>query len=227
MKIIKASYQILTNVNWPDVLRQIEKIGRTCYKSESAITPETSIKFVKNLIERGHESVLEHQSISVRVICDRGISHEIVRHRIASYSQESTRFCNYAKQNELTFIKPPWVDDMWLGVFNFESAADNASYATVEQLDDCCWSRSLLDAECQYLKLIDLGWTPQEAQSILPNSLKTEIVMTMNLREWRHFFKLRVVGISGKPHMQMLELTIPMLQEFKKLIPVVFDDLIV
>jgi thymidylate synthase (FAD) len=208
MKIIKTSYQILTNVNWPDVLRQIEKISRTCYKSESAITPETSIKFVKNLIERGHESVLEHQSISVRVICDRGVSHEIVRHRIASYSQESTRFCNYAKHDELVFIQPCFWNE--------------------NQTEYIAWFNACQASEKLYLHLINqLECTPQEARSILPNSLKTEIVMTMNLRECRYFFKSRAVGSSGKPHPQMLELTLPMLQEFKKLIHVVFNDLVV
>jgi len=221
MKIINASYQILTNVNWPDILRQIEKIGRTCYKSEENITPETSIKFVKNLINCGHESVLEHQSVSVRVICDRGISHEVVRHRIASYSQESTRFCNYAKQNELIFVKPCFFENIKEGIYTFES--DDMNLTIGESL----WFDTMLLCESRYLQLINNGLTPQEARSILPNSLKTEIVMTMNLREWMHFFKLRAIEISGKPHPQMLELTIPMLKSFQKLIPIVFDDLVV
>lgn len=221
MKIINASFTVLTNINWPDVLRQIEIAGRTCYKSESMITPDTSIVFVKNLIKHGHESVLEHQSISVKIICDRGISHELVRHRIASYSQESTRYCNYSKQNELTFIKPCFFSNMQIGNFSFEH---NDFYLTT---NESLWFDTMILCESRYLSMIENGCTPQEARSILPHSLKTEIVVTMNLREWRYFFKLRAAGTCGKPHPQMLEITIPMLNAFKKLLPVVFDDIIV
>jgi thymidylate synthase (FAD) len=201
MKIIKAGFAILNGIDGDDILAAIEDAGRTCYKSDSGDAEH----FVYRIIRMGHESVLEHQHVSVRVVCDRGVSHEIVRHRIASYSQESTRFCNYGKAGEVAFITPLF----W--------KADSQEYHV--------WYMSMLQAEVAYLALIKNGATPQEARSVLPNSLKTEIVMTMNLREWRHFFKLRAAGAAGKPHPQMLEITVPMLAEFKRRIPVVFDDI--
>lgn len=207
MKIIEPSYEILDNINdhWgEDILRNIELAARVCYKSEDKMTKDSARTLVANLIKRGHESALEHEKISVRFICDRGMSHEIVRHRIASYSQESTRYCNYAKGDfggELTFIKPFFFKD---GSEEFEE-----------------WRLACLGAEQAYLKLIELGRSPQEARSVLPNSLKTEIVVTMNLREWRHFFFLRS---ARDAHPQMRELACPLLQDFRCFIPVVFDD---
>ena len=156
------------------------------------------------IIKRWHLSVLEHQTITVRVICDRGVSHEIVRHRLASYTQESTRYCNYTKGkfgSEITVIEPCF----W--------SADDEKYKV--------WKQTVEQIEAGYNRLIDLGATPQEARSVLPNSLKTEIVVTMNLREWRHFFTLRT---SPAAHPQMREVAIPMLKEFKRIIPVIFDD---
>lgn len=206
MRIVPPSYEILTQLNGPQILKSIEKIGRVCYKSEANITEDSAQKFVKNIIKRGHESVIEHYSVTVKIVCDRGISHEIVRHRIASYSQESTRYCNYSSGkfgNELTAIRPFfWIDS-------------EEKYQI--------WQKSMADAEQAYLALIELGATPQEARSVLPNSLKTEIIVTMNLREWRHFFKLRA---EAHAHPQMREIAVPLLQEFQKRIPVLFDDLL-
>lgn len=206
MKVIKPSFEILTVIDAEKMLGNIERAGRTCYKSSSPFNYDSAKRFVRSLIDSKHESVLEHESISVRIICDRGVSHELVRHRIASYSQESTRFCNYAKSTELVFIKPCFWE------------VTSPTYSLWESL--CC------DAESCYLDLIDMGATPQEARSVLPNSLKTEIVITQNLRQWRHFFKLRALGISGKPHPQMLEITVPLLSVMKMYLPVVFDDLL-
>jgi thymidylate synthase (FAD) len=205
MKIINAGFQILGDIRAENILSAIEVAGRTCYKSESVVSSETAAPFVANIIKLGHESVLEHQSVSVRIICDRGVSHEIVRHRIASYSQESTRFCNYGKSKEVVFIKPCFWNE------------DQVIYTV--------WEQCMREAESTYLTMIAHGAKPQEARSVLPNSLKTEIIVTMNLREWRHFFKLRAAGTAGKPHPQMLEITVPMLAEFKKQIPIVFDDI--
>ena len=205
MKIINASYHIETPINSAEILKRIEKAGRTCYKSEDRITAESAEKFVRMLIERGHESVLEHESITVRFICDRGVSHEIVRHRLASYSQESTRYCNYSNdrfRNNITFIKPCFLDE---GTGGYK-----------------LWKQAMFIAEKEYFELLKLGCTPQEARSVLPNSTKTEVVMTANLREWRHFLKLRTATAA---HPQMRELTVPLLKELQERIPVVFDDI--
>jgi len=205
MKVINPSFKILTEINGEEILKHIEHAGRIAYKSEDKITGNSSKKFVKMLIERGHLSVIEHVSVSVLLICDRGVTHEIVRHRIASYTQESTRYCNYSKGKfgaEITVIKPFFWD------MNSEKFA--------------IWLMAMKSAENTYMQLIEKDATPQEARSVLPNSLKTEIVITMNLREWRHFFKLRT-AIDAHP--QMREIVIPLLEEFRKRIPIVFDDI--
>jgi len=208
MNSVKASFFIETRVDGSEILKQIETAGRICYKSEDKITATSAKRFVKSIIEKGHESVLEHANVTVRVICDRGVSHEIVRHRMASYSQESTRYCNYHKDkfnNELNFVTPC-----------FWSRYDDDNDKLV------IWLETMSYIETQYMKLIELGAKPEEARAVLPNSLKTELSMTMNLREWRHFFKLRTaVGA----HPQMREITIPMLEDFKRLIPIIFDDI--
>lgn len=205
MKIINASCKIEIPIDGAEILKRIEKAGRTCYKSEDRITDESAEAFVRKLIERGHESVLEHASITVRFICDRGISHEIVRHRLASYSQESTRYCNYSGdrfRNNITFIKPCFLEE---GTGGYK-----------------LWKQAMFIAEKEYFELLKLSCTPQEARSVLPNSTKTEIVMTANLREWRHFLKLRTATAA---HPQMRELTVPLLKELQERIPVVFDDI--
>jgi thymidylate synthase (FAD) len=297
-------------------MKHIESCGRVCYKSEHKITTDSYIKFIQNIIKRGHESVLEHGNIilrcnkatttwfgamrtiiahrlnlevyirsteyavsanirawrdffkavkeinpeglvhfyplmrkydilfgdilseidpdikpykggifwieitmddlnenerlthhceTVRFITDRGISHEIVRHRPASFSQESTRYCNYSKDDfcgEITVIKPCFLSEhtqAWWG-----------------------WYDGCKRAEDAYFNLLDIGLTPQEARSVLPTSLKTEVVMTTNLREWRHFLKLRT---ASSAHPQIREIAIPLLAELKQRIPVVFDDI--
>ena len=205
MKIIKPYTEIIDELNGQDILKKIEKCGRVCYKSEDKIAKGSAEKFVANIIKRGHEAVLEHFSFTVKFVVDRGVSHEIVRHRLASYCQESTRYCNYIKDgfgSEITFIKPFFLDENTGGWFHWKSSCEFAEYA--------------------YFGLLDLGCTPQEARSVLPNSLKTELMMTANLREWRTFFKLRT---APSAHPQMREVTIPLLKELKKLIPVVFDDI--
>ena len=206
MKIINASYEILTPINGEQILKDIEKIGRTCYKSENLITEDSSKIFVRNLIKRGHEAMLEHNNITVRFICDRGVSHELVRHRLASFAQESTRYCNYSKDkfgNELTFIKPCfWNNETNVNYLNWENVLENI--------------------ECAYFGMLKCGAPPEQARNILPNSLKTEVVMSANIREWRHFFKLRC-DKAAQP--QMRELAIPLCKELQKKIPVVFDDI--
>lgn len=205
MKIIAPSHEILSEIDGAKMLRNIELCGRVCYKSEDRITDGSAEKFVGMILRSGHESVLEHEKITVRFICDRGVTHEIVRHRIASYSQESTRYCNYSKDkfgSEITFIRP------------FFWSEDEEKYAV--------WKSTMQEIENAYVKLISLGAKPEEARSILPNSVKTELVVTMNLREWRHFFRLRT---SERAHPQMREVALPLLNELKELVPVIFDDI--
>lgn len=209
MKVIKPYFSIESEVNGSEILKQIERVGRTCYKSENRITDESAADFVRMILKGGHEAVIEHYSITARVICDRGVTHEIVRHRMASYAQESTRYCNYSKNkfsNQITYIEPVFWDK------NTEDGRQK--YEIWESVMEFC--------EKKYMELIENGATPQEARSVLPNSLKTELVMTMNLREWRHFFKLRAAPAA---HPQMRELALAMLAGFKELVPVVFDDI--
>lgn len=214
MKIINAGYQILSEISEGGIkeLQLIERIGRVCYKSEGMITPdgESAKKFVKKLIASGHEAMLEHSSLSVLFTVDRGVTHELVRHRIMSFAQESTRYCNYSGDkfgNEITVIKPCWLDD-----------ETNPDYHA--------WEGAMRLAEDKYFDLLDKGWKPQQARSVLPTSTKADIVLTGNYREWRHFFKLRACGVTGAPHPQMLEVTVPLLTEVSNRIPVVFDDLV-
>ena len=208
MTIIDPSFTWLGNAPDGDqMLANIAAAGRVCYQSESK---SDDAAFVRKRIKQGHESVLEHEKISVRIICDRGVSHELVRHRIASYSQESTRYCNYSKGkfgSELTFIRPYW--------------DDRSIRAEMIRLR-ACWQEACLNAEWSYKKMIDAGCTPEAARAVLPNCLKTEIVMTANLREWRHFFKLRCAPAA---HPDMRIVANMLLTAFKDVVPVVFDDI--
>jgi thymidylate synthase (FAD) len=196
----------MTPINREAILKNIELAGRTCYKSEDKITEDSASKFVRMLVKNGHEAMIEHQAITVKFVCDRGVSHEIVRHRIASFAQESTRYCNYSNDkfgSEITVIEPFFFDK------------DSEEYKV--------WWACCATAEVDYLRLLRLGRSPQEARSVLPNSLKTEIVVTMNVREWRHFFKLRCASTA---HPQMRELAIPLFEEMKELLPELFEDII-
>lgn len=218
MKIIDPYVELESEINGEDILRTIEKVGRVCYKSEDRITEESAKRFVESLMKRGHESVIEHISLSVRIVCDRGVTHEIVRHRVASYSQESTRYCNYSNDkfgNELTFIKPCfWEDANNSKNDEIETILPNNNYEY--------WLVMCRATEKMYFKLLKNGATPEQARTILPNSIKTEIVMTANLREWRHFLKLRT---SKAAHPQMRQVANMILTMFKEKIPVIFDDI--
>lgn len=205
MEIIKQSYEILIEIDREQILKNIERIGRVCYKSEGRINEDSAYGFVEMLMRKEHLGLLEHNIISVRFITDRGISHEIVRHRLASYAQESTRYCNYANEQfgkQLTFIEPCY----W--------AKDTYAYKA--------WFNLCVNIEELYKSMRLAGNAPEEIRAILTNSLKTEIIVTMNLREWRHFFKLRT-AISAHP--QMRDLVIPLLEEFRNKIPIIFDTL--
>jgi len=205
MKIKEQSHEIL---QIPDsACKIIEQCARVCYKSEDKITDTSAAGMVKQLIESGHHSQLEHTYMTVKFITDRGVSHELVRHRLASYSQESSRYCNYSKNkfgNEITVIKPVFWDRNTVE-YNF-------------------WKFSMERAEQDYFDLINVGAIAQEARSVLPNSLKTEIVMTCNIREWRHTLSLRC---SKKAHPQMRALVSSLLVDLVNLMPILFNDIYV
>ena len=215
MKVIPISFRWLGGIE-PDglqMLRNITEAGRICYLSEKI---GGVADFVRSMIRRGHESVIEHEKISVVVTCDRGVTHEIVRHRLASYSQESTRYCNYANDKfgrAITFIDPT---DMIVSELKPKLTDPEIDAILYEWLAACA------DAERHYNKMIELGASAQIARSVLNNSLKAGIAITMNLREWRHFFKLRTAPAA---HPQMREVAEMLLQAFKDVVPVVFDDL--
>lgn len=196
MKIIKPSFKIenAPDYHWATIV--IEKAGRTCYQSD----PDDSEAFIRRIIKRGHESVLEHVSISVRIVCDRGVSHELVRHRLASYSQESTRYVRY--DGDMEFVEPWWWD---------EKPESRVPYV----LAFSC-------AEETYKKALQNGDSPQAARAVLPNSLKTEIVVSANLREWRHIFKLRC---DKAAHPDMRRIMCAMLADFKETYTVFFEDI--
>jgi thymidylate synthase (FAD) len=205
VRIIEPSYEILSLPDGAALVKFIELVGRTCYKSEEKITDGSAPVFVTRLITSGHHSVIEHSSITVRFICDRGVSHELVRHRLASFSQESTRYANYSTDkfgNEIAVIRPLF----W--------SEQSKEYKT--------WLEAMQHAEEAYLSLIKSGARPEEARSVLPNSLKTEIVVTCNLREWRHVLNLRS---SAAAHPQMRQIMIPLLKELHDRVPVLFDDI--
>jgi thymidylate synthase (FAD) len=207
MKIIDAGYVIEDDIQGDAILKRLERAGRTCYKSEERIGPHTAPAFIKRIVDSAHDSVLEHEKITIRFICDRGVSHELVRHRIASFSQESTRYCNYGKDKyggEITVIKP---------CFWQEGSAEWEA-----------WRKGCEAAEDAYLQLLALGASPEQARGVLPTSVKTEIVVTANLREWRHIISLRT---HNRAHPQIREIMIPLLKELQGLIPVVFDDIMI
>lgn len=230
-----------------DSIARIEIAGRTCYKSEDKIgctQPEmpdgwcrkwnpnsvttcadtncsehSSNKFARMLIKKGHEAMIEHGSASVKFITNRGVSHEIVRHRLPSYGQESTRYVNYGGE-DMAFIRPVWCDDSILGTFDIATRPGHPDDATNT------WCNTMANLESEYNRLLLEGWRPEQAREVLPNSLKTEIVVTANFREWRHIFKLRAIGTTGKPHPQMQALMLPVLEEFAERCPAVFGGLL-
>jgi len=197
MKLIEQRWEWVAKPQMP--LQIIELAGRTCYKSEARADDESAARFCRMLLRRGHESVMEHVSASVRFITNRSITHELVRHRLASFSQESTRYVDY--QDEMEFIQPVWLDAHSEGPFLRTCESAEVAYRIFRKI---------------------MGWRPEQAREVLPNALKTEIVMTANLREWRHVFKLRT---SKAAHPQMRALMLSCLEGFKREIPVLFDDI--
>ena len=210
MKIIKPSVEILFPETGEGFLHAIERAGRVCYKSEEKMGPGTDVEFVKKMLHLGHHAMIEHApSISMKFICDRGVSHEIVRHRLFSFAQESTRYCNYSNEKhgeEITVIEPCFWDyreDYPSGIYDI-------------------WRCAMGAAEATYFMLLEKGATPQEARSVLPNSLKTEIIVTGNARQWRHFFMLRT---AKEAHPQMQEVAKMALEQIQRRIPIIFDGI--
>jgi len=206
MKLVKPYTEILTDINTEEVYKTLEQVARTCYKSEDKITEDSSTKLLNRLINVGHEAMIEFFDITVLFVCDRATSQSIVRHRLASYAQESTRYCNYGKDkfdNEVAFIEPFWLE-------NVSKEEQTIFLETVKKTEDA------------YLELLNKGWKPEQARVVLPSTLKTEINVKMNLREWRHFFKLRT---AKNAHPQIQELAIPLLKKFHEKLPVIFEDI--
>lgn len=209
MKIISENAYILSpdgEIDGEKILRHLELCARTCYKSEDKITDASASGMVRALIKSGHEAAIEHYSITAKIICDRAVQNEIVRHRLSSFCVESSRYCNYSRgkfDGEITVVKPCFFDE---GSSEYE-----------------VWVKAMENAERAYMDLIEMGAKPEEARDVLPLSLKTEVVMTANIREWRHFFKLRT---SKAAHPQMRRVARMLLVQFKSSIPVVFDDIV-
>lgn len=201
MKVVKPSVKL----EWAtlNALKVIEKAGRTCYKSEKKITPESSERFVKAIISSHHDSVIEHAVASFRIVCDRGVTHELVRHRLASYSQESTRYCNYSSERfsgHISIIHP-----------------DGLTKAQIKRRED-----HFNNVQALYEAELAEGLKPQIARGVLPTCLKTEIVCTMNFRAWRHALKLRT---SPTAHPQIVQVMMDVLKWFKKNYPVIVEDI--
>lgn len=295
MKLIKPSFEIWEQpAGLEGIYKQVEHVGRVCYKSEDKITEDSAKPFVERMIKSGHGAMLEHgtvylkvpnnvvdegfqfgtnwstlcrnpytrytsdgdyyyystnyrvivehglqgvleyicepteyheRRITVHFVCDRGVSHEFVRHRVFSFAQESTRYCNYSKDkfgSELTFIIPCWTSILegqsyWHDGIGYRVGADiqNKDFGYIEKSPNYFnFLSPLEESEKCYLRLLNEGWTPQQARSVLPNALKTELVMTGFASDWKHFFDLRAIGTTGAPHPQAKELAVPLLNEF-------------
>ena len=218
MRTVEASVEFINPPEYAVVLDTIEKVGRTCYKSEHLITEDSAEGFVRRLIQRGHEAMIEHGSVTMRFINDRGVSHEEVRHRIASFGQESTRYCNYSKDKfdgEVTYIdiERGMELDATVSKLPFE-----VKLAIIHE-----WMVACLDAERHYMRMLELGATPQIARSVLNNSTKTELCITMNFREWRHFIQLRN---DPTAHPQMREVAQQALDMLYEKYPVFFEEFV-
>jgi len=206
MKIVEPDYLILTPINGEEVLHTLERVARTCYKSEGKIEDGSAERMIKMLIKNGHEAMIEFFDITVRFVHNRGFSHEMVRHRLCSFAQESTRYCNYSADKfggEITVIQPYWLDENHPGLENK-------------------WFMAMKETEKSYFQLLEMGLPAQAARGVLPNDLKTEINVKANLREWRQIFKLRC---SPAAHPDMRRVMIPLLRELKERIPIIFDDI--
>ena len=235
VKMVQESFTILTPIEGEAIFCRIEEAARTCYQSSHKVAPGSAKVFVENIMKFGHESVLEHVSITVRFITNRGMTHELVRHRIGiAFSQESTRFCDYCGDkfgNEITvidqrtFILNSMQDDGHMGCLEHtveHAKRDNCQLCREALAAVAAWTMAMTSAEDAYRDLRKRGLSPEVARGVLPNDLKTDIVVTANLREWRHIFKLRT---AKKAHFNIRGLMRKLCEEFKKSIPIIFDDI--
>lgn len=225
MRLVKSSFTTEA-IYSRSIMGALERAGRVCYKSEEKIAIGTADALIAKLIKSGHHSVLEHEKITATAIMPRGISHELVRHRIASYSQESTRYCDYAS-GHIAYVIPLWYENIPTGYW--EDMAELCEWAVANEVnftdDEGLWLQGRIFNEVEYKGHRKNGRTAQEARGCLPIDLKTEVVFTFNLRQWRHFFCLRALGTTGKPHPQMQALATAMLEHFAKKLPIIFGDL--
>lgn len=232
MNLIHPSYEIITKIDGEAILKKLEMAGRTCWQSHP--TEDSAEKFCKMILSKKHESVIEHESITIKFIVSRSFLAEITRHRIASYSVSSTRYINYAKKG-LEFIIPTWMN---LTPGNYRDVIDNSFLSSYHRIycndeiyygdndrsktDEWNFINYLLEVEDLYNRYIKNGRSPQEARAILPNCLKTTIVMTANLREWKLVLKLRA---DKAAHPEMRQIMCPLLEELKGKVPVIFDGI--
>lgn len=204
MKIIEPVVEV-EKVDYNKIMRNLERACRTCYRSEDKITEESYKTLLKNCINRGHESILEHEKITIRMTCDIGVYKDLTRHRHASFSIESTRYCNYGKDkfdNQIKFIKP----------VNMEE--------NTELYNE--WEKSLEEIESHYIKMVSLNATPDQMRMILPHSTAAEVTMTANIREWKHILSLRC---TKHAHPAVEQVMIPLLLHLKKNMPEIFENI--
>lgn len=218
MKIIKPWIEI-EKIDGKSIMQNIEKACRTCYRSENLITEESYKNLIKNCLNRGHESILEHEKITIRMCCDIGVYKDLTRHRFGSFSIESTRYCNYSQNrfdNGIKFIKPIFYVDSWLDR-NYEGSSMNE-----EETKSMLWYECMDSIEDTYLKMSELNCKPDELRMILPHSTAAQVTMTCNIREWRHILSLRAAKMT---HPSVQQLMIPLLLYFKEKMPELFDDI--
>ena len=217
MEIIETWIEV-EDFNGVDIMKKIEKACRTCYRSEENITEDSYKRLLTNCINRGHESILEHEKITIRMCCDIGVYKDLTRHRAGTaFSIESTRYCNYSKDkftNNIKFIKPVYYVDSWKER-NYEGSA-----MSPEESKSFYWYNCMQDIEDTYLNMAKLGCTPDEMRMILPHSTAAEVTMTCNIREWKHILELRC---SKMVHPSVRQLMIPLLLKFKKEMPEIFE----
>ena len=220
MQVIQPGFEIHKLASWEDMLKHIEEIGRTCYKSNDLITEDSHLRFIRGLIDRGHEAMIEHVAFSVCFTVDRGVTHEAVRHRLASFAQESTRYCNYSKEKHGGEIKYIDVEDVFKSHKAMQTLDPDVVEAIIAEWVDAC-----VDAEDHYMRMLALGCPPELARTVLNHSTAATLWVTMNIRSWRHFFSLRACETTGKAHPQMKEVTIPLLKQLQEECPTLFGDL--